>query len=175
MRKFILLVSFFALSVFPHGAPLSEGNSNLIMLVKDKNEIVGVHNHNKKIQISRNALGNISFNESRMEGKDPFSSERAAAPNGLYIIEFLSAAGNVINILPVEEEREFASHYADLMPQKLDGNIGRLPITVPNNSLIRNMRILLKLSDTQFDELGTYGLEIATVNDFNQITDIIRN
>lgn len=37
------------------------------------------------------------------------------------------------------------------------------------------MRILLKLSDTQFDELGTYGLEIATVTDVNQITDIIRN
>ena len=35
MRKFILFVSFFALSVFPHGASLSEGNSNLIMLVKE--------------------------------------------------------------------------------------------------------------------------------------------
>jgi hypothetical protein len=175
MRKFILFVSFFALSVFPHGASLSEGNSNLIMLVKDKNEIVGVHNHNKKIQISRYALGNTIFNEIGIDGKDPLSSERAAVPNGFYIIEFYNAAGNVINILPVEEEREFASHYEDLMPQKLDGNIGRLPITVPNNSSIRIMKILLKLSDTQFNELGTYDLEIVTANNSNQLTDIIRN
>ena len=61
------------------------------------------------------------------------------------------------------------------MPQKLDGNIGRLPITVPNNSSIRIMKILLKLSDTQFNELGTYDLEIVTANNSNQLTDIIRN
>lgn len=177
MKKITFLLFMYTLSVFPHGTSLDNLNSTFLLIVDEQKNILNIHNHNDKVTVTRSL--NKTMNLDSDSGKDSkyllLAEERAAIPNGHFLLEFVNSFGDLIHIGSASKVKAYASHYDAFLPEELPGKDNIIPVQLPGNQNIAGLIVYLKIDEETYSQMGSFDLDLKAYKDPNKITNIFGN
>ena len=177
MKKITIILYVCALSVFPHGTSLDNLNSTFLIIVDKQKNILNIHNHNDKVTVTRSLNKTLSLDSDN--GKDSkyllVAEERAAIPNGDFLLEFVNSFGDLIHIGSASEVKAYASHYDAFLPEELPESNSVIPVQLPGNQNIVGLNVYLKVDEETYSAMGSFDIDLKAYKDPNKITNIFGN